>query len=117
MHRCKEAFDATTSQMNFLKQPLEGARVAKLTKKMELEKLREQLADIDARVKKMRRDSSSSKVLNSARAIYSYDFGDEDTRGKIDDVITAIHLTVDKRRAIVNEYVSCLKFISKELSL
>jgi hypothetical protein len=99
--------------MNLLKPPLEGARVATLTKKMELENLKEQLAHIDARVKNMRRDSSSSKVLNSARAIYSRDFGEEDTSGRIDDVITAIHLTADKRRTIVNEYVLCLKSISK----
>ncbi|KAL3790676.1 hypothetical protein HJC23_009776 [Cyclotella cryptica] len=103
MHRYKEAFESTKSQMNSMKKPLEGARVSKLTKKMELEKLREQLADIDGKLKKLRRDSSPSKVLKSARAIYSHDFGKEDTRGRIDDIITAIHLTADKRRAIVNE--------------
>eukprot|EP00804_Cyclotella_cryptica_P023488 CCRYP_012126-RD/>CCRYP_012126-RD protein AED:0.09 eAED:0.06 QI:0/1/0.8/1/0.75/0.4/5/1409/1018 len=109
MHRYKEAFESTKSQMNSMKKPLEGARVSKLTKKMELEKLREQLADIDGKLKKLRRDSSPSKVLKSARAIYSHDFGKEDTRGRIDDIITAIHLTADKRRAIVNEYVLCLR--------
>lgn len=112
MARCKEKCETTESYMDSTKKPLEGARVAKLTKKMELEKLRDQLADINLKLKKLRRDSSSSKVFKSASAIYTHDCAEEDTSGRIDDIITAIHLTADKRRVIVNEYVFCLKSVS-----
>lgn len=102
MHKYKEDFEATKKQLNDMKKPLEGVRVAILTKRMEMEKLKKQVSDVDTRLKKLKREASRVKSDSAAQAL------GEDTSSRIDSVISTIHLTADKRRSIVNQYVALL---------
>ena len=106
MKRYKDDFDATKNEILALKKKLESVATTKLTKVIQINKLKEEEKNIDAELKKMRCRSSSLNPNTAEGAHHSHNFGNESVIGRVDNVITAIHDAAEKRRSIVNEYVN-----------
>jgi hypothetical protein len=90
----KDDYETTKDALLASKKSLESARVVAVTKRMELQRLKEQSANNEKKLKALKRESSPLKVLKSTQDI---------TGGRVESIITTIHNVAEKRRSIVNE--------------
>lgn len=94
MKNYKEDYENTKNDVFGSKQSLESARAVAVTKRIEVEMLKEQAVNNEKKLKALKRESSPLKVLKST---------DKITGGRVESIITTIHNVAEKRRSIVNE--------------
>jgi len=93
MRRYKEDFEITKNQLIAANSQLESARIAKVTKQMELKKVKEQAANTDVILKSLIKRASSQRLLNPS----------EGSKGeRVDNIVTVIKNVAERRRSTVN---------------
>ena len=93
MRRYKEDFEITKNQLIAANSQLESARIAKVTKQMELKKVKEQAANTDVILKSLIKRASSQRLLNPS----------EGSNGeRVDNIVTVIKNVAERRRSTVN---------------
>lgn len=96
MRKYKEDYEATKNQLVSSKKLVESASVVSLSKKMELERLTKQAADIDQTLEALKRGRTTSE--------HSAQVSEEATIStRVNSVISSIYAVAEKRRSIVNE--------------